>query len=698
MKLPSSQVCKALALAMWLALSQTAIGEEPRTDATGDSRVKQGGTSADLSRTSPSWPFLRGPSFDGHSRETGLVDSFPPQGPPVLWTRTLGAGYSGFTAEEDRVFTQYQTLGGQYVICLHADTRETLWEYRYEAPHDPAGLYPGPRATPTLAGGRLYFAAPSGLVGCLDSITGRLVWSMNVFAQFGVKPVEFGYSCSPVVVGEKLLLPVGQPGASMVALHRETGRPMWKSGDDPVSHVPALPIQLQGRGLVIGYLRNTLVAFDLKTGEIHWRRFLSTGYDEHAAWPIYSEPYLWISAPFQAGSELLELTADPPGCRTVWASKLLSNDVCSSILVDGHLYGFDLRDVQTKPHRPSRGEFRCLEYLTGQQRWSNGSATQRRSLESSDDADANALADRPVGQATVLYADGKLILFNDVGELVLARASPERYQELGRVRVLGGEICWTQPTLYRGRLYVRNHSRAACIVLGKESRAAGPLLSLDDIPQTAYRDWAAALIPVEPQYAMDAPTVRQLWRWYLASLAAAVLAGAATGLIAVGCRITRMMRGTPNNWASARSSLRLLHMALLLSFGAAGTTIFSTWLGEFVFTWPLCLFVLFQAAVYQTRRPSEQPESKGWQSVLVLCLFLAGCLAYFFICRRLSLVCQWAFLIGFAAAIPPLFWARWQSRRPRLALAGEWFLLLVAFTAYYWASTGVLLWKYGPLP
>ena len=140
----------------------------------------------------------------------------------------------------------------------------------------------------------------------------------------------------------------------------------------------------------------------------------------------------------------------------------MSNDVCSSVLVDGFVYGFDIRDVQSKPHRPSRGQFRCIEFLTGRERWANGPANR---MEHADSPPSDMPPELPIGQATVLYADGKLILFNDLGELILARANPDRYEELARSRVLGGELCWTQPMLLDGRLYVRNHSRAACLVL-----------------------------------------------------------------------------------------------------------------------------------------------------------------------------------------------------------------------------------------
>jgi hypothetical protein len=188
--------------------------------------------------------------------------------------------------------------------------------------------------------------------------------------------------------------------------------------------------------------------FDRETGGELVRLKLSTGYDEHAAWPIHQPPHLWISGPFRAGSRLLELSLDPPSLSTVWNRKGMSNDVCSSVLVDGHVYGFDLRDVQSKAHRPTNGWFRCIELATGDVKWSNGSDTERREL---GDESSTSL-----GHASVLHADGKLLLWNDTGDLILIRADPERCEELARIRVLGGSIGWTAPALIGSRGYLRS--------------------------------------------------------------------------------------------------------------------------------------------------------------------------------------------------------------------------------------------------
>jgi outer membrane protein assembly factor BamB len=205
-----------------------------------------------------------------------------------------------------------------------------------------------------------------------------------------------------------------------------------------------MAITLRGRRHVVAFLENALVSVELETGRPLWKHVFSRGYDEHAASPLYEEPLLMVSSPFRSGSQTYRLEigepdsadAGPPevSAKRVWHSRKMSNDVASSVLVDGYVYGFDLRDIQSKAHRPSRGKFTCMELATGDVRWTT---------------------DR-VGHASLIVADGKLILFNDSGEVLLARASHEGYEELARTQVFGDEICWTAPAGSPWKSRVRN--------------------------------------------------------------------------------------------------------------------------------------------------------------------------------------------------------------------------------------------------
>jgi outer membrane protein assembly factor BamB len=627
------------------------------------------------------WPFIRGPNYDGHSAETALADRWSDAGPPVLWTSELGQGYSSFVAWDDRVATQTQTLAGQYVICLRADTGDTIWRYRYDWPYEPAGIYPGPRGTPTYANGKVYFAAPNGVIGCLAAGSGELLWSRNPVEEFAGQGIEFGYSCSPTVIDDKVILPVGGRGASMIALNATNGTVVWHNGDDPASYTPAYPILFRGRSCVLGYLQNALVCHDLQTGERLWRHGLSSGYDEHSAWPVYREPYLWISSPFQGGSKLLELTGDPASpAKTVWQSNCLSNDIFSSVLVDDALFGFDLHEAQAKVHRPSRGAFVCMDFLSGRVHWTYGNPRLRRTMNS------EALSPpQHVGHATVIVADGKLILFNDTGELILARATTDRYEELARASVLAGEICWTQPVLRGGRLFVRNQSRAACIYLGEpaqlDSRIRARLLTTRDIPQKPYVDLAAMILGVEPEYAFDIPSREWFRTWYAVSNG--ILVGSLL-VVLVACAMLRWWTTRWPNYVVARFAC----WSVMFLLGAVGTTILSRWRNDFVFTWPVSIFVAFQAVVSESRwrRRQQVPATGAWRSIVVAAFFVLSCFAYFWLCRRLSLVTEWAFLCGFMVALPCSIAGVFIFQRSRWRLPWEAGMTLVAFAAFYWSA------------
>ncbi len=631
------------------------------------------------------WHFYRGPNYDGHAANSTLAESWPPDGPPVLWVREAGSGYSSIVAWQGRIATQWQTLAGQYVVCLDADTGETVWQYRYDWPYLPGSVYPGPRSTPTYWNGRLFFAAPDGVVGCLDAESGKLLWSNNLKQRFDGKGTDFGYSCSPVVVDGKVVLPVGGLDASIVALDAATGDVVWRAGDDPASYASVLPITFQGRTLLIGYLQNALVCHDMRTGKRLWRRPLSQGYDEHSSWPIYREPYLWMANAFRGGSELLEIVADNPlTARPAWNSPLMSNDILSSVLVDNALFGFDVRDAQAKSHRPTRGSFRCINFMDGVQNWATNVKRPRRSSSTTTDNRG-----KRIGHSSVLVADGKLVLLNDTGELILARASSVKYIELARALILGGEICWTQPILYRNRVYARNQSRIVCVYVGKTDELDQQLLAqsipASEMRQEAYRDLASVLLGIEPEYAFDIPSMEWLVEWFL---------WAWPGILGVSWFVSHVFRWL-SRYHLSQDTTRRVFWCLAFILGAIGTTVLSHWQADFVFTWPVCIFIAFQATVFQLRSNTATPEQRPniWRARLVAFFFLATCLTYFLLCRRLSLVFEWVFLCGFAAALPFCLAAALWFRKKWWYVSWEALLTSIAFAAFYWSSVGILAWK-----
>lgn len=624
------------------------------------------------------WPSVRGQNFDGHSLETDLVDGWPEEGPPVLWVRNLGQGYSAFAAKGDRVFTQAQNITGQYLYCLEADTGKTIWEYRYDWPYESAGVYPGPRGTPTLYDTYVYFTSPDGLLGCVRQSNGSLVWSIDLLSTYGIEGCDFGYACSPVVIDDMVILPVGGPGAGMVAFDHATGNEIWKATDEPASYTPAYPIELNGEPLVVGYMQNSVIILNRSTGMLRQKMKLSQGYDEHSAWPIYSEPYLWLAAPFQAGSYCLDLTdidSSDSELKTVWRSKTMSNDVCSSVLVDGHIYGFDIRDVQSKTHRPSRGVFRCIDFLTAEGRWSVGTGQPRRS--SNADQYANDIL-----QSGIIAADGKLIILNELGELILLKADPQQCVELARCTVLGGELTWTPPCLSNGRVFVRNQSQAACVYIGDPAKVSEiDTILAGDLPQHHYYDLAAFVLAVEPEYAFDIPHDRWLLLWFWAGLAI---------MISGKPLAERISRLKPKTMTPLSSELATVEFLAVFFLGAIGTTVLGHLTGEFVFTWHICLFAALEFVASASTTHKSEGAAASLRRRIPLIALLAVTLLYYFACRRLSLVFEWAFMIGFVGAVPVV----WVTHRiPRITptrIISRLFASTIGYTCFY-AATFVFL-------
>lgn len=617
------------------------------------------------------WPHLRGAHYDAAARSCRLADAWPPQGPPILWHRALGQGFSGFIVVDGRAYTQVQTLYSQAVICLDANTSTTVWEQRYDWPYEAAGLYPGPRSTPTWSAGQIYFAGPRGHVGCLNAADGSLLWSLNVNEKFGGRGAEFGVAASPLIEEGKVILPVGGPEASVVALDAKTGATVWTSGDEPASYSSVIPITLAGRRVVVALLRNALACFDLGSGRRLWQQNYSHGYDEHAAFPLYKEPFLLIASPFKEGAKLYRLAPGPNDTVSVqlaWQNKNLSNDVASSILLDGCVYGFDLHEIQAKLQRPSRGAFRCLDLQTGNVLWSS----------------------EQTGHASVLAADGKLVLFNDRGELLLARASPTRYEALARAPIFGGEICWTAPALSNGRLFIRTQSQAACVYLGlseqltpAEREHVRPASSL---PKSRPTDAWVNAVGGEREYPFDAPTPEELRRWFtfcIGGVFAVAAAGAGLALAAA--------------WAIGANGA-CVHQATFWSLcflmGVIGTPVYNQLFGPFILTWPAALFTGYQLTLLAAVRVSADPRNRQrrWTSRAAGLGFLALCALYFHACRRLSMAMEAAFLVGFLPAFPIAVLAARQLRRSRKVLI-QLLWVLASFSTYYWLCAGFIRWR-----
>ena len=446
-----------------------------------------------------------------------------------------------------------------------------------------------------------------------------------------------------------------------MAIDPLNGEVLWAAGDEPASYASILPIELGGRRVLVAFLRNAVVFHEASSGAILGRFDLSHGYDEHSTSPIYRESRLLLAFPFRAGTtqHRLTLTESPSGkpkveVTTAWFNATFSNDTASSVLAGETLYGFDIRDPQAKSHRPSRGEFRALDWETGKELWST----------------------KEVGHATAIVADNKLLLFSDRGELIVARAARESCQELARTKVFEDEICSTAPAMAKGRLLLRSPSRLVCIDLRRDPPAASrEPARVADVRRSAIgfrRSWVGYWAEKESSYSTGRSGSEHV-RWFLASLVCVFLPAM---LLAAG--ISWLKNGEGAQRSLFHGLEPLVFWAVIL--GLAATPLLNRTMEGYCLYLAGVAICAVSACSSGNERYRIQPSRLGalaWLGGLVL----AGS-GYYLLCLRLGLAHEPMFLTGFiAAAIPAWLASRSVYRNRSAMLTGGW--VLIAFGAYY---------------
>ena len=363
------------------------------------------------------WPAWRGPDRTGVSTETGWRADWSDGPPPVLWKAQVGKGFSTVSVVDGRVYTMGNEGGVDSVWCLSAEDGRPIWRHRYPCrPHQ----YEGPRATPTVDGDRVYTLSNRGHLFCLDARTGRVRWMLEVPKRLGVRPPQWGFACSPLVLGDQLIIDVGP----LVGLEKTTGKVLWKAGSDAPAYGSPMPLVWRGKTLVASFNAHGPIVAEVGTGRVLGRVRWKTAYDVNATTPIVRGDTFFISSGYNAGAAVFQITDG--GLREVWRNRNMRNHANNCVLLDGYLYGFD--------GQVNAGRLTCIAYETGEKRWSEPT----------------------LKAGGLMAADGKLILVTAGGECVIVEASPERCRILGRVKVLD-DTCWTHPVLANGRIWCRNH-------------------------------------------------------------------------------------------------------------------------------------------------------------------------------------------------------------------------------------------------
>lgn len=414
------------------------------------------------------WPQWLGPQRDSVWREKGIIERFPEGGPNVKWRKEIAGGYAGPAAAGDRVFvSDYVTKGDQKpnpdkrnkldgterVLCFSAAEGTLLWKHEY--PCDYEISYPaGPRATPTVDEERVYTLGAEGDLYCLDVEDGSVIWSKNFERDFNAKTPFWGYCGHPLVDGDKLICVVGGEGSIVVAFDKRTGRELWRAlSAKEQGYSPPTIIEAGGKRQLLIWHAEAINSLDPESGRVYWSVPLEPNWGMAIATPRQLGEHLFVGGIINK-SVLLKLSRNEPAAEVVWrAKKRRGIGPVSSppFLEDGFMYGLD-----------RYGDLRCVRLSDGEHVWSTSEPTT---------------GGRRANSATsFLIKNGdRFFLTNEMGDLIIARLSPNGYEEISRWSMLeptgigfGRDVVWSHPAFANRCVYARNDKEIVCVSLAAE--------------------------------------------------------------------------------------------------------------------------------------------------------------------------------------------------------------------------------------
>jgi outer membrane protein assembly factor BamB len=392
-------------------------------------------TSKSMSDVAGEWAQWRGPNRDGRSTETGLVRSWPEDGPTILWRKDIGPGFSAVSVKEGRAYLMSASESDEYLYCLDVKTGDEVWTARLNAYYRESNG-DGPRSTPIIDSGVVYAMGSYGMLYAFNAISGEEIWQVNIHGESSEQDLDHdrGHSSSPLIEGDLLILSGGpQPNKTIIAYDKKTGKIVWTYGRDKGSYCSPVVREIYGKQHVLTGLSSGFAGLDSETGEELWFYEWETNYGLNIATPLFFSPnYVLISSGYGMGSVMLELVEedDKWTAQRVWSNNRFENHFNSSVSQDGYIYGFDSSILK------------CINARTGEEAWKT----------------------RGYGKGSLILADGMLIVLGEKGNVGLIEATPTAYTNLANAQVLEGR-CWTMPTLANGRLFLRNASQLVCVEL-----------------------------------------------------------------------------------------------------------------------------------------------------------------------------------------------------------------------------------------
>jgi outer membrane protein assembly factor BamB len=388
------------------------------------------------------WPQWLGPRRDNSSTEKVVPWKDKLR---VLWRRPTGEGNSSPVVVGGRVFihAKIKDKNEEEVVAFDAKSGRELWRTKYERAAFTSFYGNGPRATPCVVDGRLYAFGITGVLTCLDVNNGKQIWQVDTPKTFKLaKLPRFGMACSPLVVGDHVLVNVGAKGASIVAFDRTKGETTWKSLDDPASYASPIVFGEGAERQVVFLTGANVASLNPADGSVCWRFPMVDKLLESSTTPIRAGDLILASS-ITYGSVALQLEAKDgkPAVKQAWKNAALTSYFTTPVVVGKENIYMVTGSLPLlgKPH----ADLHCIEAKTGKTLWKREKiGTYHASL--------------------MRTGDDKVLMLTDGGELVLLEPDPKEYRERARSKVSGPET-WAHPALSEGRLYIRDNTELICL-------------------------------------------------------------------------------------------------------------------------------------------------------------------------------------------------------------------------------------------
>lgn len=384
------------------------------------------------------WPQWRGPRNDGIVRQETISHEWPADGPKQLWSHKVGPGFASPVAVNGKVYLFSLDDGIDTLRCYDAEkgtevykkTNERLFKGRM--PRETSSPdWTGERSSPVIENDRIYTYGIAGDLVARKLDSGEVIWHTNVLSETGGTPITWGQASNPTIDGDAMYVQGGKGGALCVSVDKNTGKINWKSEDGLGGYAKPVLVDVQGTRQLIVFGGNALWALDPKTGSTIWSVPWETQYDVNAATPIYHEGKLFVTSAYKQGRcTLFELS--PNAAKELWTSKNITSKYQPPILDNGFIYG------------NSEGTVRCLEWSSGKVQWTAQDRINQ-------------------GGSLLRIAPDKLLMLSERGKLILARATPQKYEKLAEAKILDGTNIWATPLLYKGKLYVKGRDEFICL-------------------------------------------------------------------------------------------------------------------------------------------------------------------------------------------------------------------------------------------